>query len=200
MIAVEALLRNEPGGVSELALIKALQSPPWQLLDHVDFADPADLYPVHFLVFHVLYRLRDALGGQSEGIDISPLAIRLTTPSAVAGQGPVAEVDKLRAFYLDLRQYSLSADNISKMMNDFWSGRVGQRPASDEAEKAADTLGFGELPAHFEDVKYRFRRAVMQAHPDRGGNTDRVQRLNEAFGTLRRHYSRDSDPLKQESL
>lgn len=200
MIAVESLLRSVPGGVSELALIKSLQSSPWQLLDRVDFADPADLYPVHFLVFHVLYRLRDTLAGQNECIDISPLAIRLTAASAVAGQSPVAEVDKLRAFYLDLRQYSLSADYISKMMNDFWSGRGGQRPASGDAEKAADTLGFGELPTSFDDVKYRFRRAVMQAHPDRGGNTARVQRLNEAFGTLRRYYSRDSNPLKQDTL
>lgn len=200
MIAVESLLRSESGGVSELALIKALQSPPWQLLDHVDFADPAELYPVHFLVFHVLYRLRDALGGQGECVDISPLSIRITASSTVAGQGPLAEADKLRAFYLDLRQYSLSADNISKMMNDFWSGRVGKCPASGEAEKAAGTLGFGELPTSFDDVKYRFRRAVMQAHPDRGGNTARVQRLNEAFGTLRRYYSRDTNPLKQDNL
>ncbi len=200
MIAVESLLRNETGGVSELALIKALQSPPWQLLDDVDFADPAELYPVHFLVFHVLYRLRDALGGQGECVDISPLSIRITASSTVAGQGPVAKADKLRAFYLDLRQYSLSADNISKMMNDFWSGRVGKRPASGEAEEAADTLGFGELPTSFDDVKYRFRRAVMQAHPDRGGNTARVQQLNEAFGILRRYYSRDANPLKQDKL
>jgi len=200
MIAVESLLRIETDGVSELALIKALQSPPWQLLDDVDFADPAELYPVHFLVFHVLYRLRDALGGQGECVDISPLSIRITASSTVAGQGPVAEADKLRAFYLDLRQYSLSADNISKMMNDFWTGRVDKRPASGEAEKAADTLGFGELPTSFEDVKYRFRRAVMQAHPDRGGNTARVQQLNEAFGILRRYYSRDANPLKQDKL
>lgn len=200
MVAVESILRRESGGVSELALIKALQSSPWQLLDQVDFADPAELYPIHFLVFHVLYRLRDALGGQGECIDISPLSIRLRAEPTVAGSGPVADVDKLRVFYLDLRQYSLSADNISRMMDDFWSGRVGKRPGSADAEKAADTLGFGELPASFEDVKYRFRRAVMQEHPDRGGNTARVQRLNEAFGTLRRYYTRDANPLRQDNL
>ena len=200
MIAVESLLRSKSDGISELGLIKALQSPPWQLLDQVDFADPAELYPVHFLIFHVLYRLRDALGGRGECIDISPLSIRLRTEPTIAGSGPLADVDKLRAFYLDLRQYNLSADNISKMMEDFWSGRVVNRPGSAEAEQAADTLGFGELPANFEDVKYRFRRAVMQEHPDRGGNTARVQRLNEAFGTLRRYYTRETNPLKQDNV
>ncbi|MBS3804892.1 MAG: hypothetical protein KGY54_10120 [Oleiphilaceae bacterium] len=185
IIALEAILRESPRGVSELTLIKALQAAPWQLLGKVDFTSPTQLYPVHFLVFHGLYRLRDELGGKGETLSISPLLIRLGTSDVVAGHGPLAESDKLREFYLDLSQYSLSEQAISAMMNDFWAGRTSQRPAPDDAREAARVLGLQQLPASFDEVKHRFRRAVMQAHPDRGGSTEDVQALNEAFGTLR---------------
>lgn len=191
MIAVESILRDSPAGLSELALIKALQNKPWQLLGAVDFSLPAQLYPVHFLVFHVLYRLRDELPNDGATLTISPLTIRLEDATAVSGHGPLAEKDRLRAFYLDLSQYHLSEASIGRMMDDFWSGRAGHTPATDEALTAADVLGFSEVPASFDDVKYRFRRAVMRSHPDRGGDTAKVQQLNEAFGTLRRYFSRD---------
>lgn len=190
MIAVEAILRDNEDGVSELALIKSLQRSPWQLLGTVDFSDPSRLYPVHFLVFHVLYRLRDELGFRGEAISISPLSIRLGPVAVVAGKGPPAKADPLRAFYLDLSKYDLSEAAIGRMMDDFWSGQAGRRPAPDDAHQAARVLGFDGLPASFDTVKHRFRRAVMQAHPDRGGDTARVQVLNEAFALLRRYFSR----------
>lgn len=189
LIALEAILRDSPQGVSELGLIRALQAPPWQLLGKVDFTSPTHLYPVHFLVFHGLYRLRDELGGQGETLAISPLLIKLGTSDVIAGHGPLAESDKLREFYLDLSQYRLSEQAINAMMNDFWSGQTGQGPAPYDALEAARVLGFQELPERFDQVKYRFRRAVMQAHPDRGGSTEDVQLLNEAFGTLRVYFA-----------
>lgn len=190
MIAVEAILRDNDEGFSELALIKSLQRSPWQLLGPVDFSDPSCLYPVHFLVFHVLYRLRDELGQQGESVSVSPLTIKLRTNDIVAGNGSPAKSDPLRAFYLDLSNYDLSAAAIDRMMDDFWSGHTGRRPAPDDALDAAGALGFDELPDSFDTVKHRFRRAVMQAHPDRGGETARVQVLNDAFALLRRYFSR----------
>jgi hypothetical protein len=184
-IAIESILRESPRGISELALIRALQAPPWQLLGRVDFTSPTELYPVHFLVFHGLYRLRDELGNKGETVSISPLLITLSASDIIAGHGPLAEADRLREFYLDLRQYNLSEQTISAMMSDFWSGQTSRKPAPDDAREAALVLGFQQLPEHFDQVKYRFRRAVMRAHPDRGGSTADVQQLNEAFGTLR---------------
>lgn len=188
MVAVESILRAHPAGVSELGLIRALQAPPWSLLEQVDFSSPERLYPVHFLTFHSLYRLRDDLASGGEDIAISPLLIRLSRSHVVAGSGPPAAADKLREFYLDLDQYGLSEQTISQMMDDFWAGRPGPVPAEAEVRQAAAVLGFEQVPEQFDEVKYRFRRAVMQAHPDRGGRTEDVQVLNEAFGTLRVFY------------
>lgn len=190
--AVEACLREARGGLSELELIRQLQAPPWQILGPVDYANPAALYPVHFLLFHVLYRLRDELAERGETVTISPLIISLTESDVVAGTGLPDSGDPLRAFYLDLNQYEMSEDDILRMVDDFWAGRVRQPPARASAIEAAGVLGFESLPADFGEVKYRFRRAVMLAHPDRGGDTEQVQQLNEAFAILR-HYFHHGD-------
>lgn len=190
--AVEACLREARGGLSELELIRQLQAPPWQILEPVDYANPAALYPVHFLLFHVLYRLRDELAERGETVTISPLAISLRESDVVAGTGLPDSGDPLRAFYLDLSHYEMSEDDILRMVDDFWAGRVRQSPARVTAAEAAGVLGFESLPVDFAEVKHRFRRAVMAAHPDRGGDTEQVQQLNEAFAILR-HYFRHGD-------
>ncbi|WP_417547203.1 DNA-J related domain-containing protein [Marinobacter segnicrescens] len=189
--ATESCLR-EAGNLSELELIRQLQRPPWELIGPVDYADPAALYPVHFLLFHVLYRLRDDLAATGETLIISPLTISLQHDDVIAGTGLPGQIDPLRDFYLDLDQYRMPEADIHRMVDDFWAGRAGQGPGADSAESAAAVLGFETLPADFASVKHRFRRAVMQAHPDRGGDTAQVQQLNDAFTTLR-HYFRHGE-------
>lgn len=187
-VAIERILREHPQGISELGLIKALQRPPWELIGPVNYAEPDQLYPVHFLIFHVLYGLRDQLAQAGETVSISPLQIQLSTQNIVSGTGPVAEVDALRAFYLDLSGYQLPKAAILAMMDDFWAGRHRRRPARSEVLDAASVLGFDDIPTAFNEVKYRFRRAVMQAHPDRGGETGTIQELNSAFSVLKAHF------------
>lgn len=136
----------------------------------------------------MLYRLRDQLARDGERLDISPLRIRLRDNPTVAGTDLPDQADPLRAFYLDLSQYRLPEDAIRKMMDDFWAGRYRQPPPQEEVLTAANELGFSELPETFPEVKRRFRRAVMQAHPDRGGDTEAVQNLNQAFSILKAHF------------
>lgn len=208
-VALEHELRQAPGGLSEYALIKKLQQPPWQLLGEVRFDQPEQLYQVHFLLFHTLYTLRDQLAEDGDTLEISALLIRLENHPAesdqkLSGQVPVqrlpAQVDSLRAFYLDLNQYQLSAAQIQAMLDNFYAGHRGAKAHHNTAEiaAAAQCLGYSDkrLPDHFQDVKRRFRRAVMQAHPDRGGSTAQIQQLNAAFSVIRHHYrERDSTPL-----
>jgi len=188
MVAIEHLLRLRPDGFTELELIRDLQRPPWKLIGDVCFQDPARLYPVHFLVFHSLYRLRDQLAEHGEWLSISPLGIRLDTPSDGSGNTLPDEPDALRLFYLDLDQYRMSEDSIRRMMDAFWAGQACAPPAQAEVLAAARKLGLDELPEDFAPVKLAFRRAVMQAHPDRGGDTEAVQELNHAFSVLKSHF------------
>lgn len=189
MAAVESILVQAREPLSELALIRLLQKPPWSLVGDVDFSDPARLYPVHFLLFHVLYRLRDQLAMDGLTLQISPLRIGISRQSVVAGNGLPEREDALRRFYLDLEQYTLSDAHIQTMMDDFWTGREGARVSAPQAQQAAQTLGMNSIPTEFAPVKQRFRRAVMKAHPDRGGDTAEIQALNEAFATLRAYFT-----------
>ncbi|AOY87375.1 molecular chaperone DnaJ [Marinobacter salinus] len=188
LVAVEHELRRAPAGINELGLIKLLQRPPWELIGEVRFNEPENLYPIHFLLFHVLYRLRDQLVETGETLAISPLSIRLSFADAVGGLGMPDSVDSLRQFYLDLSQYRLPEEAIQRMMNDFWAGGPGGTPERSEALNAAERLGFSGMPESFPEVKHRFRRAVMQAHPDRGGDTETIQGLNHAFSVLKAHF------------
>ncbi len=195
-VAVEHILRGLDRPVTELELIKTLQGPPWTLIGEVRYSEPDQLYPVHFLLFHVLYSLRDQLANEGIQVDISPLGIHLSQQTVVSGSGPAGHVDELRKFYLDLSNVQLSEETISQMMDDFWAGRSGRHPGESDAQDAAKTLGFPEIPARFTDVKQTFRRAVMRAHPDRGGKTEAIQDLNRAFSVLKAYFN---NPLKRQS-
>lgn len=188
MVAVETLLREHPAGLSELSLIRSLQNPPWQLLGDVDFSDPALLYPAHFLVFHCLYRLRDELAAEGESIAISPLLIRLYREPTVASNGLPDQHDALRSFYLDLSGYELPESAVQRMLDDFWSGQSARSMDDVELQEAADTLGLDQLPSDFAGVKRAFRRRAMRSHPDRGGSSEAIQAINEAFTRLRHYY------------
>jgi len=189
LVAVEQELRQAPAGLSELNLIRKLQHSPWELFGDVRFDEPESLYPVHFLLFHALYRLRDQLAGTDTTLTISPLGIFFSKDRVVGGQGLPDTEDKLRQFYLDLSQYHLSEDAIQNMVNNFWAGKHGLSPEQSETLAAAKTLGFSNIPDDFPEVKLRFRRAAMNAHPDRGGDTEAIQNLNQAFTVLKAHFS-----------
>ncbi|MFP3978165.1 DNA-J related domain-containing protein [Marinobacter sp. KMM 10035] len=189
LVAVEHELRNAPAGTDELSLIKKLQGPPWNLIGALEFHDLQKLYPVHFLLFHVLYRLRDTLAEAGENLYISPLRIGIESQDIIGGKGLPGAVDSLRSFYLDLSQYELPEETVQQMMDNFWEGRSGCKPGNTEILQAAQVLGFDSVPDRFHTVKQAFRRAVMQAHPDRGGETEAIQSLNEAFAILKAHFS-----------
>lgn len=191
LVAVEHELRAAgPAGLSELALIRALQADRWALIGPVAFHEPDRLYPVHFLLFHVLYRLRDQIGESGEYLHISPLCLRISSPDTMPQASSLPDSpDALRAFYLDLSQYFLSETTIREMMDRFWSGPAGRKPAPSSAISAGKVLGLDPLPEEFSTVKQRFRKLVMRAHPDRGGDTGEVQKLNQAFSLLKAHYA-----------
>lgn len=185
-VAVEAVLRAH-NGAGELELIRALQGDPWHLIGPVNFNAPGELYPVHFILFHALYRLRNDLVVEGETLDISPLGIHIriatTPPSGHADPGPP---DRLAAFYLDLDNYELPEGAIEAMLNNFWRGI--QAPSGENLQDALATLRLETLPDQFSTAKRQFRRLAMQHHPDRGGDTHQLQRLNAALAVIRQHF------------
>lgn len=191
--AVESILRTT-GGLSEHELIKTLQQSPWRLLGKVHYADPAALYPVHFLLFHVLYRLRDELVVEhQETLQISPLRIQIMA----AGDRPsqdIGETDPLSDFYHDLDNLTLSRDAIEQMMDDFWRGQDGSHQGvirQGELAEACATLEVDCPPESFQQTKQQFRKLAMVHHPDRGGSTRQLQSINQAMAVIRHYFQEE---------
>ncbi|TVP53153.1 MAG: molecular chaperone DnaJ [Halomonadaceae bacterium] len=185
--AVVSVVRTASQGLSEMALLKTLQSPPWQVLDPVDFSSPTALYPPHFLVFHVLHHWRHELHQEGlETLEIGPLHIQLRPLIQPRGQ-QLDSHDALAAFYLDLDNLNLSQESIEGMVDNFWRGV--QPPGNEALESACATLAVDCPPPSLAIVRGQFRRLAMRHHPDRGGSTQQLQSLNEAMAVVR-HYFR----------
>ena len=185
-VAAEAVVRSH-NGLGELDLIKALQGDPWHLIGPVNFNAPGELYPVHFILFHVLYQLRSDLIAEGETLDISPLGIhiRVAAGNATGSLNP-GPPDQLAAFYLNLDNYNLADEIVETMLDNFWRGV--RAPTSESVSEALETLHLDTLPEQFSIAKRQFRRLAMQHHPDRGGDTRRLQQLNAALAVLRQHF------------
>ena len=184
--AAEVILRTHPQGVTELEMIKTLQAAPWNLLEPADFSEPAALYPVHFLLFHALYRLRDDLAAQNESLLVRPLEIRIGPVGAAGKESNPDRYDQLRDFYMDLSNYRLPRSVVDRMLDNFWRGI--QQPTDQELDRALSLLELNCLPPDFGVVKKQFRRLAMRHHPDRGGDNRRLQQLNHAIAVVRQHY------------
>lgn len=184
--ALYQILRASPRGLSEHALLKKLQAPEWAVLEPVDFRDPARLYPVHFVLFHALYQLRGKLLKTSgESLSISALAIAIVPGRPSATKLP-DRIDPLASFYLDLSNLHLSQDAIENMLDDFWRGV--KRPQPEQLEAACAILSIDCPPDDLAVANQQFRRLAMAHHPDRGGDKQQLQQINQAIAIVRQHF------------
>lgn len=183
-----ALLQDSPAGIDEFSLIKQLAARfPDSLFAEPDaLRDPLKLFRLHFLLFHILYKLADQLA--SNGIDLRINAMNIAmAPFAVADPGLQIE-DPLRAYYLDWEQWaSTHAEDVERLLDAFWSGRGGV--GNSELEEAL-TLFELDQATDPRQIKSRYRALMSVHHPDKGGETADVQRINEAFIILKRYYGK----------
>ncbi|MCW8901508.1 MAG: DnaJ domain-containing protein [Gammaproteobacteria bacterium] len=176
--AIQVELENQPAGISEYDLIQNLKS-----LGYFDFlsspALPHELFRVHFFLFHALYLLRDIfLNNKDYLLDINTLKIQLTPYSE--GESNIQKEDKLRTYYLDFTHLDkTSEDDVYDMLASFWN-KVNK---FDNREDALAELGLKD-PVDDKTIKKEYRRLAMQHHPDRGGDSDKLQKINDALALL----------------
>lgn len=171
--------------MSEYDLIQALRQRDDVGLADVDLRHNLDLFQVHFLLFHTLYRLRDELWSRREGhLEISPLRIALR--SYQPGNAGLSEHDPLREYYLNSSNLEqTSADDVGDLLARFWIRmHAGERRA-----EALRVLGLKD-PVDQNAIKRAYRRLAMQHHPDRGGDKARLQELNQAMAWLAKSAGR----------
>lgn len=181
---LQEILQAHPGGLSEYELIGVLQSDDQPIFDAGVFHDSLKLFRAHFLLFHALYDLRERLLAQRQwDLHIEPLRVQLR-PYVDRNRGQLSEPDALRAYYLDPTHLEdTGREDIEAMLGQFWSRLY----ADDHRAEALRTLEL-EDPVDYETIRSRYRELVMRHHPDRGGETVRLQELNEAMRVLARLY------------
>lgn len=184
-LRLQEILQARPQGLSEYELIGTLQAGARPLFDEHVFQDSFSLFRAHFLLFHVLYRMRERLLVERRAdLHVEPLRIQMA-PYVARERGQLSEPDPLRAYYLDLDQLqNTGRDDIESMLGRFWSRMY----ADDHRADALRTLALQD-PVDYETIRNRYRQLVMCHHPDRGGETARLQELNEAMAILARIYA-----------
>ena len=178
------LLSNHPAGLGEYEMIKALQAQQCEGFPAVSLTDSLPLFRIHFLLFHVLYRLRDQLWEDEQGhLEISALNIRLQP--YMPGQVGLVEHDPLRDYYLDISQlHGTTETQVDELLDQFWK----KFHACEGREAALQLLGLCE-PVEYPDIKRQYRSLAMLHHPDRGGDGEMFCAINAAMKVLEAYYS-----------
>ncbi len=177
------LLENAPRGLGEYELLKALQNAGEEGFPRVPLTEKLPLFQMHFLLFHVLYRLRERLWREERfHLEISPLKVVLLAYRP--GLHGVSEYDPLQHYYGDIERLETTTEqDVAELLGKFWS----KFHAKEKKQAALATLELSE-PVDYATVKRRYRSLAMRHHPDRGGNTSRLQALNEAMAVLEDYY------------
>jgi len=186
-----AIVRGAPAGLGEYALIRLLAEryPDSLFAEPGALQDPLRLFQLHFLLFHLLYRLADELSETEQMLSIHALSIRLQ-PRSAATPG-LAQTDPLRAYYLDWQQWrETHAEDVQRLLDGFWRRQGRGVVGVDELQQALAVMELQE-PTDARAVKQRYRALVRVHHPDKGGSTARVQEINQAMLILERYYGRN---------
>lgn len=181
------VLRHHPAGLSEYELIQALDDFGQPGFDTSTLRENLSLFQTHFFLFHSLYRLRDRLWKNKEArLDINALCIQLL-PVVDKEEGENANTelsdhDPLREYYLNLDNLeNTDSDDVAQLLAKFWAGFV----SNEERRAALKELDLQD-PVDWATIKGQHRRLVMEHHPDRGGDEERLRAINAAMEVLAR--------------
>ena len=179
------LLIAHPAGLSEYQLIKKLREAGDSEFAHFNAREPLSLFRGHYLLFHVLYRLRERLARQGRGrLRVNPLGIVLepaseslscTEEKALAPDEP-----DFALCYADLsRLATVTVAEVGELLSRFHAvcRRQTQRQAALAALELCD-------PVDEITIKQQYRRLAMRYHPDRGGDGHRLCEINAALAVL----------------
>lgn len=180
------ITQSEYQPVSEYSLIKLLQSERYHTLNNLNMGQADQLFQLHFLIFHALYKLQSELLEEQVGfleitplcIDIKPILCRDTSNNAVKQR------DKLAEYYLDINNLTnITTEDVEQLIFSFW--KTFHHP-----ERHIDSLKILQLkpPVSYNEIKKQYKRLASKHHPDKGGSTELIQQINQAMATLSQHY------------
>jgi hypothetical protein len=174
-------LQQQTQPVTEYALIKILDAQ-GVFTSANALSASLRLFHQHFVTTHCLYCLQKELYPQY--LEINPLSIRLHAQpmSLPESSALMDDVDQLRRFYLDVTHLNNATEaSVEQLQAQFW--RISKTPVA--VDEAYAQLGL-EPAASWSDIKRVYRQQVQRAHPDKGGDAQRFDRLYQAYQILKR--------------
>ncbi len=182
------IIRAHPQGISEHALMKQLSTLGY---DHfTPSLDPLRLFQSHFLLFHILYRLADSWRAQGYGeLQIHCLSIGFQTEQpSLAG---LIQDDPIKRYYLDYQHYlSTQSEDVVTLLNQFWQGFSSQADTQTLKNAKQQLQLDPSATLTLTDINRQYRLLSQRHHPDRGGDTDTFQKINQSAQILRQHYKK----------
>ncbi len=172
------ILRQSPAGISEFELIKTLQNSAAEGFHPEALRSNLSMYQCHFILFHCLYALQTRLRSKSADIDIHCLKIQLL-PHTTTGTTLPAAHDPLRTYYMNLSNIESTEAEVKQLLDSFWARFL----RNDQRAYALDILGLQDPISH-EEIRKQYKKLVMEHHPDRGGDKEKLQAINEAMNIL----------------
>ena len=179
IVFIEAFLDDRPEGFSEHELLRTLEEQGFfQTLD-TEVSSSLLLFQKHFLLFHVLYSINQQRVADKRGaLQISPMLIKQL--DYVEAETQIGEIDTLGDYYLELNNLtSVTGDNVNDLLDGFWEKYL----RNDKRGDALDVLGLND-PVADTQIVARYRKLVSVHHPDKGGEKDKIQVINEAYAVL----------------
>ena len=184
ILTIEQILAGTPDALSEYELISLLRDSHGDIFKTADLQNSFELFQVHFLLFHCLYRLRDRWLNENKAcLQIDAMKINRLAYSQNNREALVVS-DALRAYYLDLSHLEQTTEeDAESLINDFWL----KFAAAEDRSDALKTLEL-EDGVSFDQIKLQYRQLAMQHHPDRGGSAEKLADVNQAMDVLKRYY------------
>ncbi|MEM7181990.1 MAG: DNA-J related domain-containing protein [Spirochaetota bacterium] len=176
------ILRRFPSGISEYNLLKELATEENCGFTTDSLAENFTMFQTHFLLFHVLYKLKDHLEThKAETLEIHCLKIQLHSLTFTRNIDNLVKSDPLKDYYLDLQNLQKTTeDDVEELLKSFWM----QWKSYQERNPSLQVLGLPE-DASTEEIEKRYRILVKKHHPDKGGNPETFQKIQTAMEHIR---------------
>jgi hypothetical protein len=176
---IKDFLDKHPAGIKEHDLLCHLDEQGFfQALD-TEESYTLLLFRKHFLLFHVLYSINQELVEDKQGaVSISALLIKKL--DYVAADTQIGEVDALSDYYLDMNNLeTANEENVNDLLDAFWEKFLRNEKRGD----ALKVLGLND-PVTDKEIVLCYRKLASVHHPDKGGDKDKIQEINEAYAVL----------------
>ncbi|WP_119395651.1 DNA-J related domain-containing protein [Salinibius halmophilus] len=170
-------LQANPLTLTELDLLRA-----WHKEQDASVAinSSFELFQQHFEMRNALYHLREQLAGDYE-LELGLLYVRLHPASDASTK--VSRMDGLASYYMNANNLTAETpDSVAAMLEGFFA--QWQRYHNNDIAKAKRVLGVAN-EADMQTVKRQYRTLANQHHPDKGGNAEQFNKIQQAYEVLK---------------